>query len=123
MKKKIITTIALILTMILIFGGVTSVYAYDSTLHENNREYNDVSSSNYSTTKYLAISVYLDDKYIGFMGFKGGLNYYEENGYYVYLANPTRYNIDPIGKTPTLALINNAHDEIETVYKYSSVKL
>ncbi|WP_206457931.1 S-layer homology domain-containing protein [Anaerovorax sp. IOR16] len=71
----------------------------------------------YSTVCYDAINIYLDNTLVDSMCFTNGLNYYLEDGYYIYLANPSRKNIITKGKIPSLLFSD------DNVYRYTDVIL
>ncbi len=71
----------------------------------------------YSTVRYDAISVYIDNVQVPAIGFTTGFRYYVKDGYYVYAAEPSG-GINPKGKTPTLDFTGKGD-----VYRYMDVTL
>ncbi|MEA4987919.1 MAG: S-layer homology domain-containing protein [Anaerovorax sp.] len=73
----------------------------------------------YSTICYGNISMYIDNMQVSSMCFTSGLNYYVEDGYYIYLMNPDRDRIKIDGKTPFLTFSGDK----ENIYQYTDVTL
>ncbi len=72
----------------------------------------------YSTVRYDAISVYIDNVQMRAIGFTTGFRYYVKDGYYIYAAEPDG-GINPKGKTPSFTFSGDK----ESVYRYTDVTL